>query len=303
MSFLWSSTKKRISQVISNDIDSGLSKKNILIVGGTAGIGKALAISCIKRNANVTIVGRREPDATLSKATFIKKDLSLMKNSYSLGDDIDLKRIDIVVFSNGIIAAPKRQETEEKLELDLAVSYLSRLAFSKRFVPGEFGSERSDKAHKPRIFVIGYPGVANVATLDDFNSEKDYKTFPAHMNTVVGNEALVTYLGQQLPDVNVYGLNPGLIRTEIRDNYLTKGSWLSGFVEGLIGLLCKDTESYSENVLIHLLVSQELESMPGALIDSTSVVLAPNEFLVRDNSVNQARVMKESEALVQKAMN
>lgn len=296
------SSAKKINQVASNDLASGLNKKNILIVGGTAGIGKALAISCLKRNANVTIVGRRAPDDTLSKATFFKKDLSLMVNAHSLADDIDLKKIDIVVFTNGIIAAPTRQESEEKLELDLAVSYLSRLVFAKTFLSHQLGSQRFDKNHKARIFIMGYPGEKTAASVDDFNSEKQYSTWVAHMNTVVGNEAMVTYLDQQLPDVNVYGLNPGLIRTEIRDNYLQKGSWTSGFVEGSIGLFCKNADSYAENVLIHLLVSDELENSSKALIDSSSVLLTPNEFLVKDNGVNQARVIKESEILIDRVL-
>lgn len=43
------------------ELKTRLNKKNILVVGGTAGIGQALAVSCSKRGANVTVVGRRTP--------------------------------------------------------------------------------------------------------------------------------------------------------------------------------------------------------------------------------------------------
>lgn len=53
-----------------------------------------------------------------------------------------------------------------------------------------------------------FPGKDVKATLDDFNSEKSYSAFPAHMNTVVGNEALIKYVADGDAELNVYGLNP-----------------------------------------------------------------------------------------------
>lgn len=83
---------------------------------------------------------------------------------------------------------------------------------------------------------MGFPGTENTCSVDDFNSEKNYSVVVAHMNTVVGNEALVSWLSGQLgSSANLYGLNPGMIKTEIRDSYLVKGSWLSTIVCQLRG--------------------------------------------------------------------
>jgi NAD(P)-dependent dehydrogenase (short-subunit alcohol dehydrogenase family) len=131
-------------------------KKRVLIVGGTAGIGRGLAIYLIKNNVSVTIVGTRDPDPELHKAKFIRKDLSLMKNAIALVAEVDSPTLDIIVFTVGVFAGSEREQTEDGIERDLAISYLSRLAFTKKLVETcKFGTKRVDKSTKPRIFVMG----------------------------------------------------------------------------------------------------------------------------------------------------
>lgn len=60
--------------------------KHYLIIGGTSGIGKASAVSLLKRGADLAIVGRRQPSDELSAAKFVKKDLSLMRDAAALAD-------------------------------------------------------------------------------------------------------------------------------------------------------------------------------------------------------------------------
>jgi NAD(P)-dependent dehydrogenase (short-subunit alcohol dehydrogenase family) len=269
------------------ELSQSFENKNILIIGGTAGIGRALAIECLKYKAKVTVVGRRTPDDALSKAKFVQRDLSSMKAAASLADDVKVSEYDAIVFTNGILCASTRQVSSEGIELDLAVSALSRYAFLKRAL--------KSLKKKPRVFVMGFPGKYNSANLDDFNSEKEYKQFAAHMNTVVLNEALVHHYKED-PKISIYGLNPGLIRTEIRQNALGKDSYLSFFVEGAIGLLCKSAESYAKNVLIQVLFSDKLQS--GMLIECDGTILPKNTFL---NDENIKKVMTAADSLLTKA--
>ena len=296
---LFSTTPSYLSKEFISQL---LPSKNILVIGGTAGIGKALALSCLSKGANVTIVGRRQPDPSLAKAQFISKDLSLMKNASSLAKEIDTSVLDAIVFTNGIIASKNREETPEGIEKDMAVSYLSRFAFMESVSQkNDLGSKRSDKSTKPRIFVMGFPGKPNKAVLDDFNSEKKYSVFPVHMNTVVGNEAFIKYLADSFPTVNVYGLNPGLIYTEIRDNYLIRGSFLSNMVETLIKWTNQSAEQYAEKVLTPLMISPELENMNQSLFENNGTLLKPNPFLLEQG--NHDKVIEESKKLLQKAQN
>lgn len=259
-------------------------------------------MSCLERGANVTIVGRREPDAALKQATFAKADLSSMRSATDLANQLDLAKFDIVVFTIGVISAPERQATSEGVEFDMAVSFLSRLAMASQFKRKSVGSNRLDKSVKARIFVMGFPGIYNkISDLDDINSEKNYQAIPAHMNTVVCNEAMVPYLDNELDhSCNVYGLNPGLLHTEIRDNFLGKESWTSYIIESLIKLLCKTPQQYSERTLVHVMVSPDLEDKPCALIDCDRTYLSPNGWLTVDD--HQIKVMNAANALLDRAL-
>lgn len=291
---------RSLGQLATNDIKSKLQSKRILVVGGTAGIGKELAKSCLKRGARVTIVGRRTPDSELSAAKFIQKDLSSMRNAVELAKEVKSESLDAIVFTNGIFAAPHRQVTSEGIELDLAVSYLSRFAFAEEVAKTGLGTKRSDDETKPRIFVMGYPGSNAKPMLDDFNAEGKYQAMPVHMNTVAANEALVSHLMATFEGkVNVYGLNPGIIKTEIRDNFLGKGTLRSRIIETVIGWLNPTAESYAESTLINALVTPELENMSGALISSKGKIIEPNPHLDSDVKL---RIAKESRKLVNHAL-
>ncbi|KAJ3273399.1 hypothetical protein HDV01_004469 [Terramyces sp. JEL0728] len=301
MNFLFGPQPEKITKLPSNQLDSLFKNKNILIVGGTAGIGKALAISSLKRGSAVTVVGRRKPDQDLEKAKFIQKDLTLMRDAAKLPSDIDLSKYDIAVFTNGIMPSGKRVETKEGIEIDMAVSCLSRFSILKYFATKKFGASRSDRNAKPRLFLMGYPGKEiSLENVDDLNSEKNYNLMNAHMNTVVANDSFVTHFAKSLPNANVYGLNPGLIKTEIRDNALGKGSWLSYFAESIISAFNPTTTSYSENTLVHLLVSPELETKSDIAFGPDLSILKKNSFLEKDN--NYERIIKNIEGLLDKAL-
>ncbi|KAJ3179779.1 hypothetical protein HK101_010005 [Irineochytrium annulatum] len=286
-SLLFTPAKRRIATVPEPTLKAKLAGKNILIVGGTAGIGRALASSLLNRNANVTVVGRRQPDGLLSACKFIQKDLSTLRNARSLADDVDLRSLDAVVFTNGIMPTAERVVNAEGIEIDMAVSAMSRYAFVTEFKDRMFGTKRTDTSTKPRVFVMGFPGVETEVDLTDINSERVYKPFVAHMNTVVVNEALVTYLTREMGSaVNVYGLNPGLIKTDLRKQYFGEG-WLNNAVEGLVGMFYPSAEQYSERVLLTLLASEELEELGGKSFSPQGEVLEPNPFLTRNNNLEE----------------
>ena len=290
----WWSSKNALVKLSQNELSELIKNKQFLIVGGTAGIGRALAISLLQRGAQVTVVGRRQPDQALAQAKFVSKDLSLMKNAQALAKEIPLNKLDVIVFTNGIIPTTDRVETAEKVEIDMAVSYLSRFVFWNA-AAASFSQNRSTK---PRVFVMGYPGQNMKSDISDLNSEKEYKAFPAHEKTVIANEALVTYLAEN-KSINAYGLNPGLIFTEIRDRLLGKGSWASFIVESMIKLFCQSAEQYAENTLVHLMVSPQLEDASGRLFYSKGSTIGPNPSLSLEK---QKQVIEESKKLAERAL-
>ena len=140
--------------------------KKVLVVGGTSGLGRAIALEAASRGATVKVVGRTFKDEGVSGLSFEKADLSLMKEAKRIGGTVD-DNFDVVVLTQGVIAATKREESADGLEMDMAVSYLSRLVILQSLTP------RLKK--DARIFIMGFPGSApSMYRIDDLNAEQSY---------------------------------------------------------------------------------------------------------------------------------
>lgn len=273
-----------------------LSKLRVAVVGGTGGIGRALAHTLAARGASVTIVGQTFRDDGVRGLTFMKADLSSMAEARRVGRELPAD-LDLVVMTTGIITAPKREQTTEGIERDLAISYLSRLAIVRELAP-RLGKDRPASAQKPRVFIMGFPGTEQKADVDNLNAEKRYEAMPQHMNTVAGNEALVLDATARYPNVGFFGLNPGLIKTNIRSNMLGgEGSLKHRFVEFFIGLLMISAEKYAERVT-PLLVSPELEGRSPAMFNQKALAIQASKVMTPKHV---ADIIAASEALLARA--
>jgi len=266
----------------------------VAVVGGTGGIGRALSRVMASRGADVIVVGRTFRDSDVPRIEFMSADLSLMREAKRVGEALPAETLDIVVFTTGIFAAPRRQETAEGIERDMAVSYLSRLVILRETAP-RLAATRRAASMKPRLFIMGYPGTDQAGMLDNLNGEKSYSAVPVHMNTVAGNEMLVLDAARRYPNVNVFGLNPGLVKTEIRTNFLGEGTLRFRFVEWMIGVVNPSVETYAER-LTPLLVSPDLEAHSGAMFNQKGNAILPSQKLTDAAYVNA--FIAASEALV-----
>jgi NAD(P)-dependent dehydrogenase (short-subunit alcohol dehydrogenase family) len=269
----------------------------VAIVGGTGGIGRAFSRSMASRGASVVVVGQTFRDADMPGIEFVKADLSLMREAQRVGEALPAESLDLVIFTTGIMAGPKREVTAEGIERDMAVSYLSRLVILRE-IAQRLGKDRPAAPMKPRVFIMGFPGVGQTGKSDDLNAEKSYGRWAAHMNTVAGNEMLVLDAAKRYPHAAFFGLNPGLIKTNIRDNFLGEGSLKSRLVESLIGLLTPSAETYAEK-LTPLLVSKDLEAHSGTMFDRKGLAVLPSPQLGDTSHVNA--FLAASEALVSRA--
>jgi len=267
----------------------------VAVVGGTGGIGRAITKSLVARGASVIVVGRTFRDQGVAGIDFVAANLSLMREAERVAKQLPAEELDLVVFTTGIFAAPKRQETAEGLESDMAVSYLSRLVMLREIAPRLGKPGATNAKLKPRVFVMGYPGAGQAGTLGDLNAEKGYSAMKVHMNTVAGNEMLVLDYAARYPQATFFGLNPGLIKTNIRDNFLGAGSFKSRMIETIIGWLTPTPEKYAES-LTPLLVSPDLEAHSGAMFDKKGAAIEPSPPLA--DRAHVARFLAESEALV-----
>ncbi|MDY7229593.1 SDR family NAD(P)-dependent oxidoreductase [Hyalangium rubrum] len=290
---------KRDKNLVWRRVDAaGLDLKGlkVAVVGGTGGLGRAISHLLASRGASVTVVGQTFRDSGVPGIEFLQEDLSLMSEAQRVAAALPAETLDLVVLTTGIFAAPTRQETAEGLERDMAVSYLSRLVLVRGMAP-RLGKHRSAAPMKPRVFIMGYPGTGQAGSLGDLNAEKSYSGMAVHMNTVAGNEMLVIDSAKRYANASFFGLNPGLIKTNIRSNFLGEGSLRFRFIEWMIGLLAPSAETYAETVT-PLLVSPDLEGHSGAMFDKKGDAILPSAKLTDDHV---RAFLADSEALVARA--
>ena len=253
-----------------------LSSKRLLVIGGTNGLGRAIAGLAMARGADVTVVGRTLREFPQGQPKFVRADLSLMADALRLGEDLTVEDVDVALFTAGIIAAPTREQTAEGIERDMAVSFLNRVAILKG-ISGRLGIARPAGAPQPRVFVMGSPGSGQLGNPGDLNSELRYKAMAAHANTLAGNEALALGANGMFPGPAYFGLGPGLIKTGIRENWMGRNGSLSyRLFEGAIGLFLQSPDQYARRV-VPLLFTPELNDRSGILFNRKARPTSPSK--------------------------
>lgn len=271
--------------------------RNVVAIGGTDGLGRAIATLAASRGAEVTVVGRTFRDEGVKGLRFVKADLSSMKQAERLGRELSVESADVLLLSTGIIAAKQREVTDEGLERDMAISYLSRLAVLQG-VTSRLGTSRPAGSATPRVFVMGMPGAGSLGDLEDLMGERTYDAMAVHMNTVAGNEAIVLDQARRTKSVHFFGLNPGLIQTKIRANMLGEGSFLHTVVEFGIGLLMPSADDYARRI-VPVLFAKELEGRTGVMFGAKGNPILPSEGMT-ESSV--AQLISASQKLVTTAL-
>lgn len=269
-----------------------------MVVGGTGGIGRAIGHLLVARGAGVTVVGRTMRDAGLPGLDFIEADLSLMREAKRVGAELPADRVDLVVLTTGIMAGPNRELTAEGIERDTAVSYLSRLVILREIGP-RLGKGRAPDTERPRVFIMGFPGTGQVGSAEDLNAEDTYSKWAVHSNTVAGNEMLVLDGAARYRDADIFGLNPGFVKTNIRTNLFGSNTFLLALMEGATRFMTASPETYAERI-VPLLVSPDLERRSGALFNNRGDAVAPTPGLTDQSYMR--KFLAASEALAERAL-
>jgi hypothetical protein len=289
-------TNIRLSPEPADRLD--LAGKKLLAVGGTNGLGQAIARLALARGAEVTVVGRTFRDEAHPRLTFVQADLSSMARSLRIGEELQVEDVDVALFTSGIIAAKTREETAEGVERDVAISFLNRVAIL-RGIAARLGTARPAGAPTPRVFAMGSPGVGLLGVPEDLNTNAKYTVMRAHGNTLAGNEALALGADGMFPGPNYFGLGPGLIKTGIRENYLGRNGNLGyKLFEGAVGVFMQSPEKYAGRI-VPLLFTPQLEGKSGVLFNRLGKPVLPSKGFDREHV---ARYMKATDELLDRAL-
>jgi len=237
--------------------------KIVLITGATDGIGKATALQLAAMGATVIVHGRdaerclRTRDdirAATGKLNvdYVVGDLSALRHVRQIANDI-LARYDRlhVLINNAGVIVPKRQLTEDGVEMTFAVNHLAPFLLThllldvlKRSAPARIINVAS---------TVHYDGQID---FKDLQSERKYNSVAAYKNSKLAEVLFTFELAERLKGsgVTVNALHPGIVATKLLD---AGWGWTNGW-----------TAEQGAALSVYLASSPEVETVTGAYFES-----------------------------------
>ena len=190
-----------------------LQDKQILITGGSSGIGFQTAVSLAKMGASMWITGRDakagvaaataiQQTSGNSRITFVQADLSTLAGMRALAGSViaQLPRLDVLINNAGTIAQ-QRTLTEDGIELNFAVNVLAPFVLTTRL----FGLlEQSQPA---RVITLMGGDIPKQLDLDNLQGERSFSSFHNYSASKVAMLTLMSELaarqGGNGVDINV----------------------------------------------------------------------------------------------------
>lgn len=198
--------------------------KSVLITGGTAGIGKAAALSLARQGACVTLLGRDaargEAAAAAIRAATGNPAVSALACDLSVSAQVrgavekfkqDNAGLDVLINNAGLFL-PQRELTAEGQERTFAALYLGHFLLTQLLL------ERLRAAPQGRIICVTCPPKQAKVHFDDLTLSRGYSTLKAQFQAKGALFMMVRELARRLQGSSVTAntLLPGLmIKTEL----------------------------------------------------------------------------------------
>lgn len=179
--------------------------KNVVVAGGTTGMGRAIALHYLRRGARVTVIGStpRRGDQFLAdaaglpgEADFLHADLLSVAENERVIKEIQERydALDALVLT-AMLPFVRRRETDDGYEGTFVLYYLSRFILSYGL------TELLERGDTPIITNIGATGITKGAVnWDDLQFARAYSVVRATMSGGRANDLLGVHYVQNHPD-------------------------------------------------------------------------------------------------------
>ena len=195
--------------------------QNVVITGGTDGIGKAAATRLAKLGARLLLIGRNPDKGEAAVAeikrisdndavTYTQADLSVLKNVRRIAEPIreTFDRLDVLVHCAGNIFPRQRTLTEDGLELSFAIQYMARFVLTHELL------DLLRAARAPQVLsVIGGGTISGRVDFDNLQGEKSYGFTEVIKTTSRAGDLLTFEQALRYPEITFYNYGPGLVRS------------------------------------------------------------------------------------------
>ncbi|MGL5860268.1 MAG: SDR family NAD(P)-dependent oxidoreductase [Phycicoccus sp.] len=232
-------------------------KTRALLVGGTAGIGAAIARQLAGEGVEVTVVGRNAAAgralAVETSGSFVQGDVSTVGGALSVARRYAEQhdRLHLLVQSADVLTRG-RHDSGDGIELSFATNFVSRFVIARELTPLLRAG-----AHEP-----GGSGVLHVAAAGGPGPRLDPAAVPpgpkvgafrAHGAGQGANDVLGIELATRLaPDgIRVHVVNPGMVHTTIRDEAMSgpAGRILSALLGPVLSRRGRTPEQSARDIL------------------------------------------------------
>lgn len=275
-----------------------------VVSGGTDGMGAATALLLAENGANVLIIGRSQDkaDAMVARAAAapgtgtlraIVSDFASMKNVVAAVEEVAAltPTIDLLVHAVGILIS-RTEHTDEGIEKDFAVSYLSRFVFL------ETASARGLLRPSTRLLNIAAsaPKVPRYQQQDfsDLDVVTSRVGLKSHGQAQLANELLTAQAAERY-GVTAIGYGPGSVNTSIRREV---PGWIQAAMRPFFARGAREPGEVARE-LVELLLDPELEAGQSYFANKTGRF--PAAAYIADPA-HQADVLAASLALTDQAL-
>lgn len=267
-----------------------MKNKKVVIVGGTDGIGRALANLLVSLN-EVLIIGRSKEKGEHfvaehgNNASYLTTDLSILGNIPPLVKKIKshFSKVNFIVHTADILRI-KRLETTEGIEISIAINFYSRVLFNQLMLGEETAYQPERIIH---VAAAGFGPSKNF--IDNFPLRPNANSFEAHKNGQISNDFYGLLMQRKLSQrgIKINILNPGSVATNIHKK--EKLPKLLVLLYPLIGRLLigkrRSPEEYA-NIPFTILKNENLDANEFTLVDAIGKGIEGNSN-VRDTSTQE----------------
>ncbi|HEX2078904.1 MAG TPA: SDR family oxidoreductase [Longimicrobium sp.] len=245
--------------------ESGMKGRVCVVTGATSGgIGQATAAELVRRGATVVLVARsreraeRTREAVMQaggrdRVSVVLADLSVQAQVREAAAEI-LERWPAVhvLVNNAAVYTPRRQETPDGIELQLAVNHLAPFLLTNLLLDGL-------RAGAPARVVTVSSGAHRYARLrwDDLGMRGRYHGLLQYSNTKLCNVLFTRELARRVPAAAVIAntMHPGVVGTDLLFNGWAPLRLLKPFIR---------TPEQGARTAVHLAAAPEVAGVTGA---------------------------------------
>ncbi len=246
-----------------------INDKQVVVTGGTSGIGRATATELARQGAHVTITSRSEADAAQAAAV-----ISSETGGHVNGEALDLSSLESVrdfaaryrdshdgldvLINNAGTMSKTRRTTEEGHEWTLAVNHLGPFLLTNLVTDLLLASSPS------RVITVSsenHRGAKNGLDFDDLQMTKGYNSSKSYAASKLANILFTVELDRRLASqgITARALHPGVVATNFGKN-AESPRWIGIAMTLLKPVLATPAKGAATSVHLATAQTDEIES-------------------------------------------